>query len=193
MPDVTLHYGSNLSMYNALCKANMPVLKKTTVSYGISSLAFCEPSFPVVLKIGNYHMGYGKALVRNSENWQDFIDMAVLFNEPVSLEPYVAYKTDIRCQYITGNVTCIERKPDHWKANVNPAEVKPFTPPERIIEETTRFADSINADILGLDWIQSINDDWVVLEGNISPGLNDPQKDRDKINHMIIQRLLKKY
>jgi ribosomal protein S6--L-glutamate ligase len=190
LPDVTLQFGSCLSMHEALCIRNMPVLNKELFTIGKSSLAFTEPSFPCVMKIGNHHMGYGKALVRNQESWQDYIDMAILLNQPVSLEPYMEYKKDIRCQYLNGKVTCIERKPNHWKANVCPAEVISYNPPEEVSEFTKKFADSIGAKILGLDWILTAGDKWFILEGNTSPGLNDFQRDSAEINQLLIERVM---
>ena len=191
-PSVTLNYSSNLSMYYALCNAKMPVLKKQILSYGKSSLDFIEPTLPCVLKIGNYHMGYGKALVRDNESWRDFIDMTVLLNESVTIEPYINYKIDIRCLYIDGQIKCIERKPIHWKANVCPIEVVTHNPPTKILEMTSNFAKVIKADIIGMDWILDENNNWWVLECNTGPGLIDFEEDCKILNEIILKRLMKK-
>ena len=191
-PSVTINYSANLSMYYALCNAKMPVFKKQVLSFGKSSLDFIEPTFPCVLKIGNYHMGYGKALVRDNESWRDFIDMAVLLNEPVTIEPFVNYKIDIRCLYIGGQIKCIERKPSHWKANVCPVEIVTHTPPSKILEMTSAFAMSINADIIGMDWILDENDNWHILECNTGSGLIDFEEDCSALNKILLERIIKR-
>jgi len=191
-PFVTLNYSSNLSMYNALCEANMPVLNKNVLSFGKLSLNFTEPKFPCVLKIGNYHMGYGKSLIKNKESWQDIIDMAYLLNEPVTIEKYIQYKKDIRCQYIGGQLKCIERKPSHWKANVCPTEVNSYNPPAQILEITSNFAKTIKADIIGMDWILDYNNNWYILECNTGPGLIDFDEDGTTLNTLLLEKIIDK-
>jgi len=191
-PDVTLNCSSNLSMYYALFKAKMPVLQKQISSFGKSTLDFIEPDLPCVCKLGNYHMGYGKMLVRNSETWRDFIDTAVLLNEPITIEPYINYKVDIRCLYIGGQMKCIERKPNHWKANVNPAEVISYDAPKQLLEMTADFASAIGADVIGTDWILDENDNWKVLECNTGPGLVNFEQDCRLINEILLKRIDKK-
>ncbi|HPF02238.1 MAG TPA: hypothetical protein PLV06_06160 [Bacteroidales bacterium] len=184
-----LHHGSNISMYNALCKFGINVLKKGAYLIGSSSLDFIDPIFPIVIKTGNYHMGYGKALAKDAETWRDFLDISVLLEKPVSLEPFVPYTMDVRCQYISGEVKAILRQPSHWKANVDPVKVSKFNPPEELIDDTKNFAQYIGADILGLDWILNQDNKWLVLEGNLSPGLNDLKPDRQKINDLLRNKL----
>ena len=187
-----LNYGSNLAMYNALLKSGLPVLQKD-ITYGKSSLDFYMPTFPCVLKLGDYHMGYGKALARDKETWQDILDLAVLSNKPISVEKYVNYVKDIRCYYINGEVFCIERVPSNWKANVFPKDTKQFFAPQKIIDDTIKFSKAIGADILGLDWIMNNEGNWYVLEGNLSPGMDmiDPPQDimMDKITELLLKKL----
>jgi ribosomal protein S6--L-glutamate ligase len=190
-PNALLNFGSNIAMYNALLRFGLPIIKKD-ISYGISSLDFYAPTFPCVLKIGDYHMGYAKALARNKETWQDYVDLSVTANKLISIEQFVNYVKDIRCLSIDNEFYCIERVPSRWKANVCPTEVKISLAPQRIIDDTINFSTYIGAEILGLDWIMDVGGNWYVLEGNLSPGLDMINPSQNKMMNKITEMLIKK-
>lgn len=70
-PASTLLRGfDRLSMLNEMRAAGLPVIPFSAV-VGEQTLDKIEPEIPSVIKIGNYHAGYGKARIANSEQWQD--------------------------------------------------------------------------------------------------------------------------
>ena len=190
--NVMLNFGSNIAMYNATLKYGLPVIEKD-ISFGNSSLDFYTPKLPCVIKVGNYHMGYGKALIQTKETWQDSLDLTVISNKTISVERYIKYVKDIRCLLIGDDMFCVERVPSLWKANVFPKNVKKCTAPKKVLDDTYKFSKSIGADIMGLDWIEDSDGKWYVLEGNLSPGLDmiDPNQEANmsSVTDLLMKRL----
>ena len=189
---ILLNFGSNIAMYDALLRFGMPVIRRD-ISFGKSILDYYAPTFPCVLKLGDYHMGYGKVLAREKETWQDYIDLSVIANKPISVERYINYVKDIRCLSIANETFCIERFPSRWKANVCPTDIKISVAPKKIIDDTLKFSTFIGAEILGLDWIMDVDGNWYVLEGNLSPGLDMIEPTQDKMMNKITELLIKMF
>ncbi len=85
-----------LSMLNELREAGLPV-QTFSVALGERMLDLLHPDFPAVLKVGNFHGGFGKMRVENEGQWADARDMAFVTSEYATLEPYIDYTQDIRC------------------------------------------------------------------------------------------------
>lgn len=92
---VLLRGYDRLSMLNELREAGLPVAEMT-VALGEGLLDRFEPGLPAVVKVGNYHGGYGKARPRDAEEWADVKDLTFATEDYVTVEPYVAYARDIR-------------------------------------------------------------------------------------------------
>jgi ribosomal protein S6--L-glutamate ligase len=187
---VVLNYGSSYSMHSFLKKSELPVLTRV-LTFGRNVLPYEAPQFPLVLRVGNFHMGYGKSLVRDKEHWDDCIDTAILLNQIVSLEPFVRYVTDVRCLFLGGRVSAIKRTPSIWKANVSPAEVKECVLPDVLNEYTIRIAHLLKADVFSADFILDEKQAWHLLEVNLNPGLMDGEKDQFAINDILISKVFK--
>jgi len=165
-----LSFGSRIGSYAAMSKAGLPIVTQTILS-GTRNLSFLKVNLPIVLKCGNAHMGYGKAVCRTPENWEDFCDVAHLMDQFVCVEPLIPYIRDIRCLCILGKFFVLERIPSRWKANVDPVSVQRASVPKEILAMSKEAAMVLNSDIVGIDWLQQEDGKWVVLEANLSPGL----------------------
>jgi ribosomal protein S6--L-glutamate ligase len=169
-----VHYGHNIAMFNAMQNCGMPVVPRRFMIGQISAM-FVQPQHPVeVFKVGDYHRGYAKSIIRNKETYQDTIDMACCMADIFSLEPYVDYTRDVRILKIGNSLEFYEREPSMWKANVCPLSVQKIrmeSIPAEIIEYSCKLAKSINADVIGVDWIMTKHDKWYALEANLAPGL----------------------
>ena len=167
-------FGHNISMFNAMNECNMPVIPRRFM-IGRRSTVFVHPECDVeVFKIGDYHSGYAKSIIRNKETYQDTIDMACLFDDIQSLEPFVNYVQDVRILKIGTSFGVYERIPSMWKANVCPHFLKELSIndiPAEIIEHTNALSEYIKADVIGVDWIKDADGHWYALEANLAPGL----------------------
>lgn len=171
--DSLLLYGTRLSSHAALRKGGLPVIESCSLLGSNAISYFYTPDFPAVLKVGDWHMGYGKCRVADREAWNDAVDMAVIADEIVATEPLINYRKDLRILVVGDEVLAIERKPasHHWKANVCPEEIRRVDPPSAVTLMTRRAASLLGMAILGADWIEDHSGNWHLLEVNHSPGL----------------------
>lgn len=166
------NYSDRISMHRALVDAGMPIVP-SAFFFGSSGYGyFHEPTFPCVLKVGNWHMGYGKMKVLSKTSWMDAVDMAAICKEFIAVEPFVEYQRDLRVLVVGDKIQAIERKGSQWKANVCPVEMKETEIPEQLAVLSRKAASALGAEIFGLDWLQTASGEWLLLEGNLAPGLN---------------------
>jgi ribosomal protein S6--L-glutamate ligase len=171
--DSLFRYGTRHLSHGALRKAGLPIIGSCPVLGSNAISYFFTPEFPSVLKVGDWHMGYGKCRVIDSQAWNDAVDMAVIANEIVSIEPWIDYCRDLRILLIGDQVVAIERtRASHqWKANVCPEEIKRIDPPSALTQATRKAASLLEMEILGADWIEDRTGNWHLLEVNPAPGL----------------------
>lgn len=132
---------------------------------------FHSPSLPCVVKIGNWHMGYGKFKASTQEVWSDAADLAFITHEVMAVEPFLNYQRDLRVLILGDTLICFERVPSQWRANVCPTEGRIVETPKELAKMSKLAASTIGADVLGVDWVQLEDGEWVLLEANIAPGL----------------------
>ena len=170
-PARTLQLGfDRLSMQAEMKAIGIPQLEQTVV-IGQRLLDRTTPSFPAVIKIGNYHAGYGKAHVDTLNGWADLRDIAFTAHNYVSLEPYIEYQRDIRCLAVGDEIWAMERRSSTWKANRDTDEATLISAPPELVEYTKRAMDHLGADILGLDFLETEQGEFYLLENNDVPGL----------------------
>src|SRR5215469_197706 len=112
-----------LSMLNELREAGLPV-QTFSVALGERMLDLLHPDFPAVLKVGNFHGGFGKIRVENEGQWADAREMAFVTSEYATLEPYIDYTRDIRCLAVGDQIWAMARRGVTWKANTQAQEYK---------------------------------------------------------------------
>jgi len=168
-----LLFGTRFLNNGALRKAGLPIVESSQI-LGANALSyFYTPRFPAVLKLGDWHMGYGKCKIRNIEGWNDAVDIAAIIQDIASIEAFINYTRDLRILLVGNDVFAIERVPTshQWKANVCPEEVKTITPPPMLEQMTRKAASVLGMSILGADWIEDEQGRWILLEVNPAPGL----------------------
>ncbi len=169
--------GSRVASQTTLRARGLPVVGETLLG-GRRALASHSPTFPTVLKIGELQMGYGKALCRDRECFDNLVDVAGITKDVIALESFIPYRRDLRCLYINRRMTATERVPSQWRANVAPRELRRVNLPIKLRTSTANAAAALGASIVGLDWLQLPDDSWIILEANLSPGLDSAQKAR---------------
>lgn len=168
---VLLRGYDRLSMLNELRAAQLPMLD-FSVALGERVLDLVEPDLPAVVKVGNYHGGFGKARAATPEQWADIVDLTFISDEYVTVEPYIAYVQDIRCLAIGDQLWAMARKGVGWKVNSETASYDLIAVPPVLADYTKRAMQHFGADILGLDFLQTADGAYVVLESNDIPGLD---------------------
>jgi ribosomal protein S6--L-glutamate ligase len=171
-PSVLLRCYDRLSMYNEMKDAALPLLPQE-ICIGHRSLERAKPELPCVVKIGNFHAGYGKARATNKEAFSDIRDLAFAADDYVTTEPFIAYRSDIRCLASGAHIWAMKRRGAGWKANTETTEAVLVDPiPERLVQYTRKAMQHLGADVLGLDFLEDESGNYWLLECNDTPGLS---------------------
>lgn len=168
----TLKLGfDRLSMLSQLQQQGLPVIDFDVVTQS-TLLKNIERAFPFVVKVGNYHGGYGKILVRNQQEWQEAKDLLFITQDYVTIEPYIPYVRDIRYLAIGERVWAMSRKGKYWKANVETTNFQVLNPEPYWTQQLKKLQQSIGADIVAIDLLEEANGQLHVVEYNDIPGLS---------------------
>ena len=145
--------------------------------------------FPAVIKVGNFHGGFGKSLVRTAEEWAAVSEMVFAAGSYVCVEPYVTHRRDLRCLLIGDRVWCMERRGGGWKANVRTVKATLVAAPTELEEATRRYAQKSGACVVSLDALDT-DDGLVVLESNETPGLTGfPDAARVAVAELLVDAM----
>ncbi len=178
-----------LSMLNELREAGLPV-QTFSVALGEQMLDLLHPDFPAVLKVGNFHGGFGKMRVENEEQWADARDMVFVTSEYATLEPYIDYTRDIRCLAVGGQIWAMARRGVTWKANTQTKEYKIIPAPAQLEEWTHKAVNHLQADVLALDFLEKHDGSYILLESNDIPGFSGfPTTVREAVAARLRQKL----
>ncbi len=158
-----------LSMLNELREAGLP-LQTFSVALGEQILDLLHPDFPTVLKVGNFHGGFGKMRVENEIHWADARDMIFITNDYTTLEPYIDYLRDIRCLAVGEQIWTMARRGATWKANTQTQDYQIIPTPGQLAEYTRKAMEHLQADVLALDFLEKRDGSYVLLESNDIPG-----------------------
>ncbi len=178
-----------LSMMAELKEAGLTVVPPV-IGVGEHVLEGVEPGFPAVVKVGNFHGGAGKALVRDSEAWSDVKDMAFITDDYITVEDYVPYVRDIRCLAVGGRMWAMSRRGARWKANMDTVHFDLIDVPEPLARQTATAMSHLKADILGLDFLEAPDGSFVLLESNDIPGLSGfPDETRQALAAIVRRKV----
>ena len=158
-------------MLNELRTVGLPI-PKFSVALGDNVLDAIHPDLPAVVKIGNYHGGFGKALAHDEAEWSGVKDMAFTADEYITVEPYLDYVRDIRCLAIGESMWAMARRGTFWKANTQTVDHEIIAAPDELRGHTAHAMRHLGADILGLDFLEMPDGRYVLLESNDVPGLS---------------------
>lgn len=187
--EVLLRGFERLSMLAELRAAGLKVIP-FDVAQGDDMARRLGRTFPLVVKAGNHHGGYGKVLVRESESWGDVADLLFAVEEYVTVEPFIDYRRDVRCLAVGDRFWAMEREGRGWKANVDTRKYRLIEPPEVLVQQTRAAMNHLRADTLALDFLEQESGEFVVLESNDTPGYSGfPEEVRGALADCLKQRL----
>lgn len=168
----TLKLGfDRLSMLAVLKEQGLPVIAFDVVTKS-TLLKNIERAFPFVVKVGNYHGGYGKILVKDEQAWQEAKDLLFITQDYVTIEPYIPYVRDIRYIAIGEGVWAMARKGKYWKANVATTDFQVLEPEPLLTQQLKSLQQRLGADILAIDILEEADGTLHVVEYNDIPGLS---------------------
>jgi ribosomal protein S6--L-glutamate ligase len=178
-----------LSMLAELRAAGLPVIP-FSVALGDDMVRRIARPAPFVVKVGNHHGGYGKTLVRSEAEWFEIADLLFATNDYAVIEPYIDYRRDVRCLAIGERFWSMARAGAGWKANVQTRKHQVIDPPEALVEHTRTAMRQLGADILALDFLETQEGEYVLLEANDTPGLSGfPEQLRAELADCLRNRL----
>ncbi|NVJ23739.1 MULTISPECIES: ATP-grasp domain-containing protein [Myxococcus] len=160
-----------LSMLAELREAGLPVIP-FDVALGDDMVRRIARPAPFVVKVGNHHGGYGKALVREESEWFEVADLLFAADDYAAVEPFIDYRRDVRCLAIRDRCWAMSRAGAGWKANVQTRKHQVIDPPEELVGHTRRALEHLGADIVALDFLETQDGRFVLLECNDTPGLS---------------------
>jgi hypothetical protein len=132
------------------------------------------PDFPIVVKVGAVHAGYGKMKCDNSRQFADFKSVTALHGDYVTAEPFIDWDYDMRIQKIGHHYRAFRRVSSNWKGNTgNESMIEDMDMTEKykvMIDECSKLFGGL--EILALDlvhckdgkeWILELNDTAIGL------------------------------
>jgi hypothetical protein len=154
-------------------------------------------SYPMVCKVGTSHAGYGKMRFKRS-NFSDFSTLLAMYNDYVTVEPFVPNVGDIRIQKIGQHIRAYKRTVvKGWKGNVGESRVEDIAVTDTYkiwAEECSHIFGGL--DILSIDAVIDEKGNHTILEVNdTATGLNPVHAEEDSghIRDLVIQRMEEAY
>lgn len=168
----TLKIGfDRLSMLSVIKNLGLPVINFNVVTKS-TFLKNIKINYPFVVKVGNYHGGFGKTLVENKKQWQDIQDLLFVTEDYITIEPFIDYVRDIRYLVINDKIWAMSRKGKYWKANIDTIEYEQIKPKQDLVQMTKQLQSFVKADILAIDILEEKSGKLHIVEYNDIPGLS---------------------
>lgn len=178
-----------LGMLQVLKSCGLPVIPFEVAS-SASQLKNIGMPFPFVVKAGNYHGGFGKALVENEKQWQDIKDVLHMSSDYVTVEKFIHYDRDIRYLACGDKVWAMARKGKFWKANVETTDFILIEPEEELTMQVKKLQAALNAELIAIDVLETKTGEQFVVEYNDIPGLRGfPEEVRKELVACVLKKL----
>jgi len=143
------------------------------------------PEYPIVIKVGHVHSGYGKMMLSSQENFQDLASVLSLHNDYCTAEKFIKGEYDLRIQKIGNNYRAYKRIGcSGWKTNVGSSFLEDIP----MTEQYKLWADECSKlfggmDILAVDAIHNSEDgkDYILELNDSSIGLGPQHEEEDML------------
>eukprot|EP00732_Lithocolla_globosa_P005644 Lithocolla_globosa_v1_NODE_5973_length_1154_cov_64.965455.p1 type:complete len:332 gc:universal NODE_5973_length_1154_cov_64.965455:1098-103(-) len=150
--------------------------------------------FPMVVKVGTTHAGFGKMCIKNKQDYDDFASVLAMKKEYFTMEPFIEHEYEYRIQKIGDSYRCFKRNSDtSWKNNWGNLKFVDHPVEEhhkRWIDEcATMFG---GMELTALDVLHQSNGRDVVLEMNDTAfGLmyEHEREDTEKIRDVVLKKM----
>jgi len=150
--------------------------------------------YPVVIKVGTAHAGYGKIRMTNGEDMKDFESIMKMGREFYTTEPLVDFAYEYRVQKIGSHYRCFKRNSDTcWKGNWGNLQFEDYKCEDYHklwVDECAKMFGGI--DITGIDILHKKDGTIVALEMNDTAcGLmyDHEVEDTQHLRDLVVQRM----
>eukprot|EP00727_Mastigamoeba_balamuthi_P002510 m51a1_g12256 putative synapsin short isoform (746) ;mRNA; f:169341-171976 len=191
-------YGALAQVARKYGKATFPLIDQNY--YPDHSEIVVVPQYPVVLKVGFPHAGFGKVKVENSEDLEDVASLVALHHDYATAESFVSdVAYELRIVRIAGSrgaptyYRAHKRVGMGWKVNTGASEREDVEMCERWKFWADRASECLGGlELLALDAIVDSSGHETILEVNGSEMGLAPEHERDEleaIRHLVVSRL----
>jgi len=153
------------------------------------------PDYPIVVKCGHAHAGYGKIRCKDSSEFDDVKSLIALHGDYITAEPFIEWDYDIRVQKIGNNYRAFRRVSSNWKGNMGNASVNEDMPISEEFQTWINAASQIfgGLDICAVDALHGKDGKMYILEVNDTAiGLAHRHEFEDwrQIRDLVLQRMI---
>jgi len=183
-----------LGIRNRLGFKRFPLIDQSF--HGSSGELRFTPDYPLVVKVGHVHAGYGKMKLENSKQLDDLRSIVALHNDYCTAETFMKGDYDLRIQRIGDRYRVYKRTgiSGGWKTNVGSAILEEIP----ITTEYKSWADEAEKlfgglDMFALDSIHTLDGKDYILELNGSAIGLGPEREIDDnqvIRDLVLRKLL---
>jgi len=153
------------------------------------------PQYPIVVKVGHAHAGFGKVKLANHHDFEDIRSLVALHKDYSTAEPYVEGEYDLRIQKIGKHYRAFKRMSasGNWKTNTGTSVLDhvPLSDTYKLwVDEAAKMFGGL--DILAVDAIHPANGKEVILEVNdtaigLAPDVED--EDNRHIRDLVLEKI----
>jgi len=181
-----------IKIRNRVGEENFPLIEQNY--YSTHQEMIITPQYPIVVKVGPAHAGFGKVRLTNHHDFEDIRSLVALHQDYCTAEPFIEGEYDLRIQKIGGSIRAFKRisVSGNWKTNTGTSmvEVIPLTPQHKLwVEESAKMFGGL--DILAVDAIHRSDGREFILEVNdTSIGLlpEFEEEDHITIKNLVLER-----
>lgn len=174
-------FGALKQVQQRLGTDRFPLIEQNYYSHW-SEVKF-TPNYPIVVKVGHTHAGFGKIKVPDNHVLDDLGSVLALHNDYAVAEPFLKGTYDQRIQKIGDRVRCYKRTGfNSWKTNTGTAVLEEIP----VTEEHMLWVNECAKLFGGLDWfaLDTIHDeatdkDYILELNGTSIGLGPEREDED--------------
>jgi len=161
----------------------------------IMPTSFKQPqAYPLVVKVGTAHAGYGKMCANNESEFEDMESILKMHKSYYTTEPYLNFSYEFRVQKIGINYRGFKRSSaSSWKSNCGDLKFEDFTLEEKHIKWVNACSTLLGGlDILAIDVVHMEDGKEYILELNDTAiGLmhEHEKEDSEHIRDLVIEKM----
>jgi len=152
------------------------------------------PEYPIVVKVGAVHAGYGKMKCDTSRQFADFKSLTALHGDYVTAEPFIEWDYDMRIQKIGHHYRAFRRVSSNWKGNVgNESMIEDMEMTDRyqlMVDECSKLFGGL--EILALDLVHAkTGKEWILELNDTAIGLvhKYATEDMNYIRDLVVTKM----
>jgi len=179
---------------NKVGEDNFPLIEQNYYSSYREMLI--TPQYPIVLKVGHAHAGYGKVKVQDHHDFEDLRSLVALHKDYSTAEPFLEGEYDLRIQKIGNHYRAFKRisASGNWKTNTGTSMLEEIPVTDRYkmwADECSKLFGGL--DILAVDAIHDSKSgkEYILEVNDTAIGLGPEKQDEDNgyIRDLVLEKL----